>query len=102
MRRVILFSIVIGLFGTAAAAETAKNCADVWWAKNGTYRAKKDFPHYMTMCLAEDFRLPASWVVSSPPSGATGKCKDGVWTSAPTAQDACSMNGGLDIWLPRR
>ncbi|HEV8196433.1 MAG TPA: DUF3761 domain-containing protein [Gemmatimonadales bacterium] len=36
---------------------------------------------------------------STPPKGATGKCKDGTYTMAATRKAACSKHGGVDAWL---
>jgi hypothetical protein len=32
------------------------------------------------------------------PHGATGKCKDGTYTTSKTKSGACSKHGGLDMW----
>lgn len=35
---------------------------------------------------------------AQPPSGATGECKDGTYTSATTERGACSDHGGVKRW----
>ena len=102
MRRAILLSIAIGLFATGAVADSARNCAFMWWGKMAASQMTMTYPDFMDVCLAETYKVPAAWNDSSrAPAGVTGKCKDGSWTTEPTYQDACLGHEGVDTWYRR-
>lgn len=101
MRRPILLLIATGLFISAAAADTARNCSFMWWGKRMAYTAMT-YPDFMNMCLAESYRVPAAWNDSTrAPAGVTAKCRDGAWATETARQEACVTHGGIDTWYPR-
>lgn len=101
MRTVIILTIALGL-GTATSADTMKNCAAGWKSMSAADQAKTTYKAYAAMCLKSSYTVPASSgaMAAQPPAGATGKCKDGTWTTAATHQGACSHHGGVASWLP--
>jgi hypothetical protein len=100
MQRLITAALL--LFATAAHADTMQNCSAAWNSMATADKAKTTYKAYSTMCLKSDYTVPASSgaMTSSPPAGATGKCKDGTYTMATTHSGACSHHGGVDSWLP--
>lgn len=97
MRVVFSFAIATGLLAApAVSADTMKNCSAAWSAMVPAAKAKTNYTAYSKMCLAKDYSVAAS----TPPAGATGKCKDGTWTKVTTHTGACSGHGGVSSWLP--
>ena len=101
MRTFITLTIATGLLATAAAADSPENCAAAWWWQKAgkTYGGVMTQTDFMEMCLADNYQVTAAWSTSVPPANATGKCKDGTWTTT-TYQGACAGHGGVDSWLP--
>lgn len=102
MRRTILLSIATCLFATAAAADSAGNCAVLW--SSGRYQALT-FADFMDMCvtyqpIGTNYGVNPEWGVPGEPANATGRCNDGTWTTNRWPQDACIGHGGIDFWQP--
>lgn len=62
MRTLITITIALGLIGTAATADTMKNCAAGWKAMSAADQAKTTYKAYSAMCLKSDYKVPASMV----------------------------------------
>jgi len=85
-----------------------KNCSVAWKAMSAADQAKTTYAAYSKMCLSKTYTVPANsgamssgaMMSAAPPTGATGKCKDGTYTMATTHSGACSHHGGVDSWLP--
>lgn len=51
------------------------------------------------VALLAGFAVPASLVAQAPPAGATGKCKDGTYTTSAEKKGACAGHKGVAKWL---
>jgi len=99
MRHFIIAAAFAGILaGTAAHADTMKNCGAAWTAMSAADKAKTTYKAYSAMCLKSGYTVPAT-VASNPPAGATGQCKDGTYTVSKTHSGACSSHGGVSKWL---
>ena len=74
-----------------------KNCSTAWSKMAPADKAKTTYPVFSKMCLAKTYTVQSAGAV---PAGATGKCKDGTYTSQATHSGACSGHGGVASWLP--
>ena len=99
MRALTILTIATGLMVSAASADTMKNCGAAWKAMAPADKAKTTYAAYSKMCLAKGYTVPGM-TAAAPPAGATGKCKDGTYTTSTTPIGACSHHGGVDSWLP--
>src|SRR5277367_6696718 len=74
MRHFIIAAAFAGILaGTAAHADTMKNCGAAWTAMSAADKAKTTYKAYSAMCLKSGYTVPAT-VASNPPAGATGQC----------------------------
>lgn len=53
----------------------------------------------VTLLFAGALVAPAVLAAQAAPAGATGKCKDGSFTTAATKRGACAKHGGLGEWM---
>jgi hypothetical protein len=98
MRRLIVVLAITGaLAGTAAHADTMKNCGAAWTAMSAADKAKTTYKAYSKMCLKAGYTVPTA--APKPPAGATGQCKDGTYTMSKNHSGACSSHGGVAKWL---
>ena len=96
--RSLCFAAGLILFGTAASADTMHNCSAAWSDMSAADKSSTTYAQYSKMCLSADYKVPAA---SSPmPAGATGKCRDGTYTTATVHSGACSRHGGVASWFP--
>ena len=100
MRTLAALIVALGFVATAAVADTMTNCGAAWSAMSAADKAKTTYAAYSKICLAADYKVSAASSAAAAPAGATGKCKDGSWTTAATHRGACSHHGGVANWLP--
>ena len=58
--------------------------------------------NFLAAAIAGLVLLPCTLMAQVPagaPAGATGKCKDGTFTTAPKKQGACRGHKGIDTWF---
>ena len=86
------------LGGDLAQANTPQECISLWsgLSQSGQTRgiAQQDF---MAACLAHKVSA-AQPTIAAPqdaPMGATGRCRDGMYTTAAVALAGCQRHGGL-------
>jgi Protein of unknown function (DUF3761) len=53
----------------------------------------------IAVAIAGLILAPSALLAQAPPAGATGKCKDGTYTTSPTKSGACRGHQGVDKWL---
>ena len=101
MRRLAFISIATCLFATAAAADSAENCAIKW--SSGQYQAMT-YADFMDICVTSlangtNYGVNDEWGVHGQPANATARCNDGTRTTNRWPQDACVGHSGIDLWL---
>jgi hypothetical protein len=60
-------------------------------------KAKTSYQDWSASCLKSDYHVSdnATSAASGVPTGATGQCKDGSYTTSKTHSGACSHHGGI-------
>jgi hypothetical protein len=92
--RQILVTVAILTLGTAAHADTMKNCAAAWKEMAPAQKGVMTYKAWDAKCLAKSYVVPAN--ESAIPAGATAKCKDGTYSMSKTTSGRCSHHGGVD------
>jgi hypothetical protein len=91
--------LLLALFAAPAEASTStdrmRSCAATWHALSDAAKAATTYAAFSAHCLK-------AAVESGPPSGATGVCEDGSYTTATHRGNVCYRHGGLARWLPRQ
>ncbi len=82
--------------GSLNLADAQKEIAQNW---ESVYNAHYGTPSAKTNITTTNTPVPASNNNGGIPAGATGRCKDGSYTTATHHQGACSHHGGVDIWF---
>jgi hypothetical protein len=93
MRLILATAMSLGLLGTAAHADTMKNCAAAWKAMTPAQQKVMTHRAWNTKCLAKGYTVPAN--ETQIPAGATAMCKDNTYTMQKEAKGRCSGHGGV-------
>ena len=100
MRLILTAAAAAALLTSAAHADTMKNCAAAWKAKTPDATAAGTYKVWSTKCLAKGYTVTAAGSAmaapTTPPAGATAKCKDGTYSTSKTGTGRCSSHGGVD------
>ena len=97
-RKTLAVLAVVAALASAARANTPQECISLWSGASQSGQAKgiaqQDF---MAACLAHKTTVtqPTITPPDSAPAGATGRCRDGMYTTAAVPLAGCQHHGGL-------
>lgn len=96
---VTLFLIASPAVAADKGADVMKACAGAWKAMPPADQGKTTYKAYSAECMRNGGPKTATIAASGAPAGATGRCKDGSWTTTKSHAGACSGHGGVEKWL---